>query len=150
MNPFLQNPVATSMLPVGASTLLSARRAPARATRHFLVRSIGRLAFAAGLALAASPSYALDVNIATAAELETIRGVGPRTAQTIIQERDRGGKFESFSDLTERVRGIGQKKAQALQAAGLSVGEAAFSAGSTGLGGRSARRPVPAGTHATP
>jgi len=151
MNPFLQNPVATPRPVVRKSIrAVSSQRVPTGMARHFLVRSIGRLAFAAGLALSSAPSYALDVNTATAAELETIRGVGPRTAETIIKERDRGGKFASFNDLSERVRGIGQKKAQALQAAGLSVGDAVPSMGSIGLGARPARHQPSAATRATP
>jgi competence protein ComEA len=153
MNPFLQNPIATPMLAICKPVRpMSAGCAPtaAAATRHFFVRSIGRLAFAAGLALASSPLYALDVNTATAAELETIRGLGPRTAETIIKERDRGGKFESFNDLSERVRGIGQKKAQALQAAGLSVGDSAPRTEPNGLEARPARRLAPAAARAMP
>ena len=41
-----------------------------------------------------------------------------------MQERERAGAFESLDDLAERVRGIGPKKAKALQAAGLTVGGA--------------------------
>lgn len=76
-----------------------------------------------GLGLAAMPAAAVDVNSATAQQLESISGIGPRTAEIIVQERDRAGAFESFDDLAERVRGIGPKKAKALQAAGLTVGE---------------------------
>ena len=39
-----------------------------------------------------------------------------------MQERERAGAFESLDDLA--VRGIGPKKAKALQAAGLTVGGA--------------------------
>ncbi|MEN7522374.1 ComEA family DNA-binding protein, partial [Bordetella pertussis] len=83
----------------------------------------------AGCALAAAPAHALDVNTATVDQLETVRGVGPRTARVIIEERQRGGRFLSLEDLSERVSGIGHKKMQSLQAAGLTAGPAAPAAG---------------------
>ena len=66
-------------------------------------------------------AQALDLNAATAEQLQDLRGVGPRTAQIIVQERNRAGRFESLEDLSDRVRGIGPKRIQALQAAGLRV-----------------------------
>lgn len=75
-----------------------------------------------GLALACSTqAWAVDVNRATPEELQAVRGIGPKTAQAIVDERARGGGFESFEDLSERVKGIGAKKAQSLQAAGLKL-----------------------------
>lgn len=86
--------------------------------------SIWRLLAAAGMALAAATASAVDINSATAQQLESVSGIGPSTARTIVQERERAGAFESLDDLAERVRGIGPKKAKALQAAGLTVGGA--------------------------
>lgn len=92
------------------------------AHRRFMARTAGRLAAAGGLALAmASSAHALDVNSASAEQLETLRGVGPKMARVIVQERQRGGRFESLEDFSDRVRGIGPKRARALQAAGLTV-----------------------------
>lgn len=89
----------------------------------FLHDPVARAVAAGGLSLAmAAGAHALDVNTANAQQLEALRGVGPKTAQTIVQERLRGGQFESLEDLSDRVRGIGPKKAQALRAAGLTVG----------------------------
>jgi competence protein ComEA len=51
----------------------------------------------------------IDVNRATAAQLETLPGVGPATAAAIITERERNGPFVSVDDL-ERVPGIGPAK----------------------------------------
>ncbi|WZB70682.1 helix-hairpin-helix domain-containing protein [Achromobacter xylosoxidans] len=76
------------------------------------------------MALAATAASYVDVNSATAQQLESVSGIGPSTARTIVQERERAGAFESLDDLAERVRGIGPKKAKALQAAGLTVGGA--------------------------
>jgi len=68
-------------------------------------------------------AQALELNTATAEQLRDLRGVGPRTAQIIVQERNRAGPFESLEDLSDRVRGIGPKRLQTLQAAGLRVSE---------------------------
>lgn len=68
-------------------------------------------------------AQALELNTATAEQLKDLRGVGPRTAQMIVQERNRAGPFESLEDLSDRVRGIGLKRLQTLQAAGLRVSE---------------------------
>lgn len=51
----------------------------------------------------------VDVNEATAAELDTLPGVGPATAQAIVDERERNGPFLGVEDL-ERVPGIGPAK----------------------------------------
>jgi competence protein ComEA len=85
-------------------------------------RALGCMALSLGLV--AASAQAMDVNTATASQLQTLRGLGPRTAELIVQERERGGKFESMEDFTERVRGIGAKKAQALVASGLQIGKA--------------------------
>lgn len=56
----------------------------------------------------------VDVNRATAAELETLPGVGPSTAQKIIDDREKNGPFSSPEDLM-RVPGIGPKKFESLK-----------------------------------
>ena len=61
----------------------------------------------------ALPAGPVDVNRASAAELESLPGVGPSTAAAIVAERDRNGPFSSFEDL-ERVPGIGPAKLAAL------------------------------------
>jgi len=48
----------------------------------------------------------LDVNTATAAELEAVPGLGPSRAEAILAEREANGVFSGVDDL-ERVRGIG-------------------------------------------
>ena len=56
----------------------------------------------------------IDVNEATAADLEDLPGVGPATATAIVAERDRNGPFLSVDDL-DRVPGIGPAKIEALR-----------------------------------
>ena len=56
----------------------------------------------------------IDVNVATAVELEALPGVGPATATAIVTERERNGPFVSVDDL-DRVPGIGPAKLDALR-----------------------------------
>jgi competence protein ComEA len=49
----------------------------------------------------------VNINTASASELDTLKGVGPALAQRIIEERARGA-FRRVEEIT-RVRGIGPK-----------------------------------------
>ena len=124
MNPFLVDPVAKPIktVPPSAGNTASFVRRPSRPFRY----RAGRLAVAAaglGASLGGTfAAYAIDVNVASVAELERLRGIGPRTAQMIIQERERAGAFESLTDLSDRVRGIGAQRVKVLQSVGLRVG----------------------------
>ncbi len=51
----------------------------------------------------------LPANRASAGELETIPGIGPRRAQAIIAEREAAGPYANASELARRVRGIGAR-----------------------------------------
>ena len=53
-------------------------------------------------------SELIDLNAATAMELETLPGVGPRTAERILEYRREHGSFERIEDLMD-VRGIGER-----------------------------------------
>ncbi|WMD23529.1 helix-hairpin-helix domain-containing protein [Achromobacter seleniivolatilans] len=138
MNPFLTFP-ASRMTPCtsGRGTRWPRTAARSRRGKRLLRLALGALLVSTGLGFAAPSALALNVNEATAQQLESIRGIGPRTAEIIVSERERGGKFQSLDDFAERVRGIGQKKAQALEAAGLQVGAGA-AAGSGTKGGAAA------------
>ncbi len=67
---------------------------------------------AAGSGGAAAPSGGptiVDLNTATAAQLEALPGIGPATAQAIIDYRTQHRRFRSVNELLE-VRGIGEAK----------------------------------------
>mgnify|MGYP000001629937 CR=1 FL=1 len=71
----------------------------------------------AGLGVA-SP---VNVNTATQSELESIKGIGPSKAKTIIAERLDGGHFQDANDLQKRVRGIGMKSVEKMVDNGLTI-----------------------------
>ncbi|WP_169082002.1 ComEA family DNA-binding protein [Paenibacillus sp. PL91] len=56
----------------------------------------------------------LDINRATAEELDALKGIGPAKAKAIVQDRDQNGKFNSVDDLL-RVKGIGEKLLQGIE-----------------------------------
>ncbi len=56
----------------------------------------------------------IDVNTASADALDALPGVGPATAQAILDERERRGGFVSVEELLD-VRGIGEAKLEALR-----------------------------------
>ncbi len=60
-------------------------------------------------AKSASVQFPLNLNTATAEQLEAIPGIGPVLAQRIVEYRKTHGKFQSVDDLLE-VQGIGQKR----------------------------------------
>lgn len=94
-----------------------------------------RVASIAALAWAGAAG-AVDLNTASLDQLRSVRGIGPRTAQIILEERDRGGRYQSFADLSDRVRGIGRKRAQKLQSAGLTIDGGGLRVGSGPAGTR--------------
>jgi competence protein ComEA len=57
---------------------------------------------------------AVNINSASVAELETLPGVGPATAQKIVDDREKNGPFAAPEDLM-RVPGIGPKKFEAMK-----------------------------------
>ena len=60
------------------------------------------------------PAKPIDLNAANVKELQQLPGVGPVTAQRIIEMREKSGRFRHVEDLLA-VRGISQKKLAALK-----------------------------------
>jgi competence protein ComEA len=65
-------------------------------------------------AVGAATQPPVSLNSATAAQLDTLDGVGPATAQKILDYRREHGGFRSIDDLGE-VPGIGPKRMAALR-----------------------------------
>lgn len=55
----------------------------------------------------------VNINTATEAELQTLKGIGPAKAKAIVDYRKNNGNFKSVNDL-ENVDGIGAKTVGAL------------------------------------
>jgi competence protein ComEA len=64
------------------------------------------LAFAIWFALSGAALAVVNINTATKEELTTLKGVGDKRAQEIIDYRKKNGNFKSVDDL-EKVPGIG-------------------------------------------
>jgi competence ComEA-like helix-hairpin-helix protein len=60
------------------------------------------------------PSKPIDLNLANVKELQELPGVGPVTAQRIIDLREKSGRVKRVEDLLA-VRGISQKKLDAMR-----------------------------------
>ncbi len=96
-------------------------------SKHFRIKStnfirsvlVGAALTMASLGIAsASP---INVNTASQSELESIKGIGPSKARTIIAERQEGGHFQDANDLQKRVRGIGMKSVEKMVDNGLTI-----------------------------
>jgi competence protein ComEA len=74
---------------------------------------------------AAVASAAVDVNKATAAELDGIKGIGPSLSGKIVDERKKSN-FKDWPDFISRVKGMGDKNAAKFSSEGLTVNGAGF------------------------
>jgi competence protein ComEA len=77
-----------------------------------------------GLLLSLS-GWALEVNNATEAQLDGLRGLGPSQTARILQARE-AGPFKDWADFMARVKGIRAPTASKLSAQGLTVSGAAY------------------------
>ena len=77
--------------------------------------------------LQAATCFAVDINTATVADLDGIKGIGPPLSRRILAERDRG-PFKDWAELAARVKGLRGGRAAALSAEGLTVNGEAFNA----------------------
>ena len=68
--------------------------------KHILFGILALLAVPLALA-------AVNINTATAAELEALPGIGPAKAKAIVAYRQQNGQFKTVEDL-KKVKGIGE------------------------------------------
>jgi competence protein ComEA len=68
---------------------------------------------------------AVDVNKAGAAELDSIKGIGPAMSTKIMDERKKGN-FKDWNDFIERVKGVGEGNAAKFSTEGLTVNGTTF------------------------
>ena len=91
---------------------------------------------------AAACFAAVDVNKATAAELDSIKGIGPAISSKIIDERKKGD-FKDWQDFVDRVKGVGDRNAAKFSTEGLTVNGASFKGAAARRPRRKKRRPTP-------
>jgi competence protein ComEA len=84
-----------------------------------------KLLVIATLLFSAVAFAAVDVNKATAAELDGIKGIGPGISGKILDERKKG-QFKDWNDLVTRVNGIGETNAAKFSAEGMTVNGQGF------------------------
>jgi competence protein ComEA len=88
----------------------------------FILRTL----VAAVLSLSAALAFAaVDINKASQAELESVKGIGPTVSERMLAERSKKS-FADWSDLQTRVKGVGAGNAAKFSAAGLTVNGKAF------------------------
>ena len=80
-----------------------------------LTRAFALAVFCASLLLGTSVGFAADnkinLNTATMAQLEGLKGIGPELAERIMDYKKKNGNFKNIQDLTN-VKGIGEKNWQ--------------------------------------
>ena len=72
------------------------------------------------MAFAGFAAAAVDLNSATAAELNAVKGIGPIKSKAILEYREKNGPFKSVDDL-KNIKGFGVKTIEKLRSE-LSVG----------------------------
>ena len=68
---------------------------------------------------------AVDVNTATSAELDSIKGIGPVKSALILSERKKA-PFKDWNDFVTRVKGVGTNSAAKFSAEGMTVNGASY------------------------
>ncbi len=68
---------------------------------------------------------AIDVNQASQAQLETVKGIGPGLSAKILKARQ-ANSFKTWDDLVDRVSGVGPGNAARFSQAGLTVSGSAY------------------------
>lgn len=92
------------------------------------ILTVGRFLLAGAAALTAGWVLgATEVNQATEAELDSIKGLGPASTARILQARE-SGPFQDWADFLRRVKGFQSRSAARLSEAGLTVNGQHFDA----------------------
>ncbi len=83
--------------------------------RVYLPKPGEPMSAAAGVSVSGSSATGpVDLNSATAAQLDALPGIGPSTAAAIVAYRDKHGPFTSIDGLLE-IKGLGTSKVDALR-----------------------------------
>ncbi len=90
------------------------------------------------LLCACATAAAVDLNQASVAELDGIKGIGPAVSSRILDERQKG-LFKNWNDFIARVKGIGDGNAARFSSEGLVIDGVGYNIG----GMASARQAAP-------
>lgn len=85
-----------------------------RCPRWLLLAAALFLTATLGAAQKKPPSKPLDLNSATAEELQQLPGIGPSTAKAIVQFREKSGPFQRVEDLLV-IHGISRARLEKLR-----------------------------------
>jgi len=77
------------------------------------------------LLLSISVFASVNLNTASLKELQKLPGIGKKTAEAIVAEREANGHFTDLKDLSKRVKGVGKKTVEKLEEAGVTFEDAA-------------------------
>jgi len=67
------------------------------------------VAFSLAIVMPLMAQDKIDLNSASASQLQALNRVGPKTAAKIVAEREANGPFSSLADVARRTKGIGSK-----------------------------------------
>ena len=84
-----------------------------------------KLLAALAMFYAAMSFAAVDVNTANAADLDSVKGIGPAMSGKILDERKKA-PFKDWADVMERVKGVKQATAAKFSTGGLTVNGSTF------------------------
>ena len=114
----------------------------------FSIRQALAIACTALSLCAVNAAAAVEANQASTTELQTVRGIGPSLSTKIVQAR-KSAPFKNWTDMVERVQGVGPGNAVRLSQAGLTVSGAAYAA-APAPAAPAAVKPVATRTGSTP
>jgi competence protein ComEA len=95
--------------------------------KNFLLALLAALSMAM---FSAATLAATDINKASQAQLEEVKGIGPAMSTRILDERKKSA-FKNWDDVVERVKGIGPGNAAKFSSNGLTVNGETFTASAT-------------------
>lgn len=84
----------------------------------------------ASMAMFSSAFAATEINKATQAELESVKGIGPSMSTKMLDERKKSA-YKNWDDVIDRVKGVGPANATKFSADGLTVNGEGFKGAST-------------------
>ena len=117
---------ASPRQPRGAAAVTGRSRAARRRASSTIRRNhVKKILAILAMLYAAASFAAVDVNKATAAELDSVKGIGPVISSKILDERKKGN-FKDWQDFIDRVKGVGEGNAAKFSAEGLTVNGSAF------------------------